>query len=70
MSSALCDLREKPDRRVRRRCPFHKRLCYGRLAEYYDTVRVYFDCGTELDYGYGYWRAPAKPRRARDRKTA
>jgi hypothetical protein len=58
---AICDMREAPDRRVRRRCPLDKRLCYGQLAEYYDTRRVFFDCGTVLDYGYGYWTKPPKP---------
>lgn len=49
--------------RVRRKCPFHKRLCYGNRQEYYDTVRIFFDCGTMADYGYGEWTPPPKKRR-------
>ncbi len=46
------------DGRTRRYCPYHKRLCYGSLLECYDTTRVFFDCGTFVDYGYGYWEEP------------
>lgn len=64
MTGALCSMEEKPMRRTRRRCPFHQCLHYGRLRIYYDTVRVFFDCGTVLDYGYGYWQKPSKRRAA------
>ena len=47
-------------KRVRRKCPYHKHLCYGTLYEYYDTSRVTFDCGANIDYGYGEWREPPK----------
>lgn len=45
-------------KRVRRKCPYHKHLCYGELQEFYDTARVFFDCGTFVDYGYGYFERP------------
>ncbi len=60
MSVSICDLRTKRDRRTRRYCPFHKRLCFGVLITCFDTVSVDFDCGTTVDYGYGYWRKPSK----------
>ena len=44
--------------RVRRVCPYHKVLHYGSQHEYYDTTLIFFDCGTEADYGYGEWRPP------------
>ena len=47
-------------KRVRQKCPFHKHLCYGTAAHYYDTTLVRFDCGTLLDYGYGYYDPPKK----------
>ena len=54
-------------RRTRRRCPYHKRLCYGERQEYYDTIHVFFDCGTSADYGYGVWREPPEVTRTRRR---
>ncbi len=45
-------------KRVRRKCPYHKHLCYGEEARYYDTTSIFFDCGTSVDYGYGEWRPP------------
>ena len=44
--------------RVRHKCPYHKHPCYGTQHEYYDTVKVFFDCGTVADYGYGYHEPP------------
>lgn len=65
----ICDLRVAPDRRVRRECPWHKRLCYGNLIECYDTIRVQFDCGTLLDYGYEEWRPPEAAVRRKRREA-
>lgn len=45
-------------KRTRRVCPHHKKLEYGELQEFYDTTRMFFDCGTFLDYGYGYYEIP------------
>lgn len=45
-------------KRVRVYCPHHKHLCYGEKQEFYDTVRIFFDCGTFIDYGYGYFTPP------------
>lgn len=45
-------------KRIRRQCPYHKRLCYGGQADFYDTVKVFFDCGTSVDYGYSEWTPP------------
>ena len=47
-------------RRTRRWCPFHQHLCYGEQHEYYDTRRVFFDCGTLADDGYGYVQRPTE----------
>ena len=47
-------------KRVRRMCPFHKHQCYGEIQEFYDTARIFFDCGTYADYGYGYYEPPKK----------
>jgi hypothetical protein len=44
--------------RTRAMCPHHKHLCYGERQEFYDTVRIFFDCGTFADYGYGYYEPP------------
>jgi len=33
-------------------------LEYGELQEFYDTTRIFFDCGTFLDCGYGYYEPP------------
>ncbi len=44
--------------RTRVPCPYHKRLCYGEKQEFYDTTRIFFDCGTLADYGYGYYDPP------------
>ena len=44
--------------RTRAMCPHHKHLCYGERQEFYDTVRIFFDCGTYLDSGYGYYVKP------------
>ncbi len=44
--------------RTRALCPYHKRLCYGEKQEFYDTTRIFFDCGTFADYGYGYYESP------------
>jgi len=48
---------EKP-KRTRALCPHHNHLCYGELQEFYDTTRIFFDCGTFVDYGYGYYEPP------------
>lgn len=45
-------------KRTRRQCPFHKKLEYGELQEFYDTTRIFFDCGTFVDGGYGYYVPP------------
>lgn len=45
-------------KRTRRLCPHHKKLEYGELQEFYDTTRIFFDCGTLVDYGYGYYEPP------------
>ncbi len=42
-------------KRTRAMCPHHHHLCYGELQDFYDTRRVFFDCGTFADYGYGYY---------------
>lgn len=70
-TGAICDM-ATGERRTRRRCPFHEHLCYGRLVEYYDTVRMFFDCGTFADYGYREWRLPegVSERRWREIKRA
>ena len=52
-------------RRTRARCPFHKQLEYGQLQEFYDTQRVFFDCGTFWDVGYGQYKIPPEVTRAR-----
>lgn len=62
-------------KRTRKRCPYHKRLCYATRKDYYDTVHYFFDCGTFLDAGYGEWRKPkdvlkAERRAARERRKA
>ncbi len=44
--------------RTRAMCPHHKHLCYGERQEFYDTTRMFFDCGTFVDYGYGYYEPP------------
>ena len=45
-------------KRTRRLCPHHKKLEYGESQEFYDTTRIFFDCGTFADYGYGYYEVP------------
>ena len=45
--------------RVRRRCPYCKRLCYGSLHNYYDGSYFFFDCGTKVDCE-GYTPPPKK----------
>lgn len=45
-------------KRTRALCPYHGHLCYGELQEFYDTRRIFFDCGTMVDYGYGYYDPP------------
>lgn len=44
--------------RTRAICPHHKHLCYGERQDFYDTRRIFFDCGTTVDYGYGYYEPP------------
>ncbi len=44
--------------RTRALCPHHKKLCYGERQDFYDTRRIFFDCGTMIDYGYGYYEPP------------
>jgi len=39
-------------------CPYHKRLEYGKRQDSYDTIRIFFDCGTMLDIGYGEFIPP------------
>jgi SAM-dependent MidA family methyltransferase len=50
-------------KRTRKICPHHKQLEYGELQEFYDTTRIFFDCGTFADYGYGYYNPPTKYKR-------
>lgn len=50
-------------KRIRELCPFHKRLCYGEQQDFYDTRRIFFDCGTVIDYGYGYYEPPKQYKR-------
>lgn len=45
-------------KRTRHLCPHHKKLEYGELQDFYDTRRIFFDCGTLVDYGYGYYEPP------------
>jgi hypothetical protein len=45
-------------KRTRKICPHHKKLEYGELQDFYDTRRIFFDCGTFADYGYGYYDPP------------
>ncbi len=35
--------------RIRRKCPYCKRLCYGSRHDYYDGSYFFFDCGTTID---------------------
>lgn len=44
--------------RTRAICPHHKHLCYGERQDFYDTRQIFFDCGTFVDYGYGYYKPP------------
>ena len=44
--------------RTRAKCPHHKQMCYGEKQSFYDTTRIIFDCGTTVDYGYGYYDPP------------
>lgn len=44
--------------RTRAMCPHHKLLEYGEKQEFYDTTRIFFDCGTFVDYGYEYYEPP------------
>lgn len=62
MSGAVCMMEEQPRVRRRLRCPVHKKMHYGWLHTHYDTRRMFFDCGTMLDFGYGYYRGPRKQR--------
>ena len=55
-------------KRTRRMCPYHKHLEYGELQEFYDTVNMFFDCGTQVDYGYSEWRPPPKTKCPKCRK--
>mgnify|MGYP001562260485 CR=1 FL=1 len=52
-------------KRTRRLCPHHRKLEYGELRDFYDTIRIFFDCGTFVDYGYGYYKPPLKYKRLR-----
>jgi hypothetical protein len=52
-----------PNVRVRHKCPYHNRLECGNKQEFYDSTRVFFDCGTMADYGYGYYQPPEKFKR-------
>lgn len=36
-------------KRIRRKCPYCKRLCYGSRHDYYDGSYSFFDCGTQID---------------------
>ena len=49
-----------PNTRTRRMCPYHHHLCYGNKQEFYDTTRIFFDCGAMVDFGYGYYDLPPK----------
>ena len=48
---------EHPER-ARAQCPYHKKLEYGERQSFYDTTRVFFDCGAMADYGYGEYTPP------------
>lgn len=45
-------------KQTRALCPHHRKLEYGELQDFYDTRRIFFDCGTFVDYGYGYYEPP------------
>lgn len=45
-------------KRTRRVCPHHKKLEYCELQEFYDTLHIFFDCGTFVNTGYGYYEPP------------
>lgn len=63
---------KEADRRVRRRCPKCRKLRYGDLRHYFDTVRVFLQCGVMVDSGYGYWAIddPEQSRKWHRRKRA
>ena len=58
MTTGLYIYRCEHPTRTRAMCPHCKHLCYGERQEFYDTVRIFFDCGTYADYGYGYYQPP------------
>lgn len=65
MTLGLHIYRCESPQRTRRLCPQHKKLEYGELQDFYDTRRIFFDCGTFVDYGYGYYEPPKKYKRLR-----
>jgi hypothetical protein len=58
MTTRLHIYRCENPQRARAMCPHHKHLCYGERQDFYDTRRIFFDCGTLVDYGYGYYEPP------------
>lgn len=62
MSTGIHIYRCENPTRTRSICPHHKHLCYGERQEFYDTLRIFFDCGTVADYGYGYYDPPKQYR--------
>lgn len=58
MTTGLHIYRCENPTRTRVMCPHHKHLCYGERQEFYDTMRILLDCGTVVDYGYGYYDPP------------
>jgi hypothetical protein len=51
MSSAICNLKVEPDKRVRRRCPWHKKVESATFRVCYDTYYLFFDCGATVTMG-------------------
>lgn len=41
--------RAKKIKRIRMKCPYCKRLCYGDRHDYYDGSYFFLDCGTKID---------------------
>lgn len=58
MTGGLHIYRCENPKRTRIMCPYCKHLCYGEKQEFYDTTRIFLDCGTYVDWGYGYYEPP------------
>lgn len=50
---------------VRRTCPGFRRRLMAKRVHYYDTVRLFFPCGTLADLSYGEWIRGRECRRRR-----